>query len=662
MKHVTLLAPRHTTPALLEWLQEEGLVHVEDAAGRLAEAEDLKRPVLSAEEEDAHVHRLQLVLRAFEELGAARRSLAQSLVSLRTRVGRNERSRVLRQFDYVSIYEQCMAAVDGYQRHQKAVEAARTELESLEFFRTLPFGPPEVRALRRTRAWIGTLPLSAWVGLCADPEAAEVLAFQELWRERRKVHICALALRTDEDRALGILRRHGLSERPVPELEGDLRARLEELRQEVRSRQAARDQCAGQVRQLAQHRRELEIVLGYWQARRARIQAQNRMAQSRRIAVLCGFVRQADLPRLQEGLRSRFAAVSAISRDPKPGDRVPVSLSHSRLLKPMRFLVDMFGLPDYFSFDPTPYLSLSFLVFFGMCFGDVVYGLLLCAVAGYLARKSRGYEGLNNMCMLFFYCGISTVLFGLLTGSWASDLWRPEYLGQGNPIQWLKERTAVLDPLEKAVGMLLACLGLGVASQFYGLILKGYGLLRRGDLWGAVFDVGLWLLAIPAFLGVASALFVELPGRVFRAALAVLILAGIGLVLTQGRQEKNVFARIVTGLVSLYGITGSYGCMSFVADVLSYSRLLALGLTTTVVGMSFNVVAGLVREVPWAGLVLFAVVVAVGHLFNFAVSIIGSFVHPARLIFLEFFNRFYELGGVRFTPLSLDTETVIVES
>jgi V/A-type H+-transporting ATPase subunit I len=118
--------------------------------------------------------------------------------------------------------------------------------------------------------------------------------------------------------------------------------------------------------------------------------------------------------------------------------------------------------------------------------------------------------------------------------------------------------------------------------------------------------------------------------------------------------------KAITGLVSLYGIMGSYGCLSFLGDTLSYSRLLALGLTTTIIGMSFNIMAGLLKQVPVVGIGLFVALLVLGHMFNFAVSIIGSFVHPARLIFLEFFSRFYESGGTKFTPLSADNERVLV--
>ena len=156
-------------------------------------------------------------------------------------------------------------------------------------------------------------------------------------------------------------------------------------------------------------------------------------------------------------------------------------------------------------------------------------------------------------------------------------------------------------------------------------------------------------------------LFFATPQALFRLALIVMLAVMVGLVLTQGRREEGIVAKGITGLVSIYGILGSYGCVSFVGDMLSYSRLLALGLTTSIVGMSFNIIGGLVRDLPWVGIVLFVLVLVVGHLFNFAVGILGAFVHPARLIFLEFFSRFYEGGGVRFRPLSLNSERLIVE-
>jgi len=661
MKHVTILAPRQASDRLLQWLQRLSLLHVDDAAGHLPEGPDWKRPAFSTETADARIRELSAVTQVFDTFAPVKRPFVQGFVNLPLRVPRAEMERVVEEFDLASLCEECRHIAEQHREHERVLGEAKAELEAREFFDSLPFTLDALDSLRRTCAWIGTISRKDWEALRADERAAELMALQELRGDKRSVDLCVIALASERAEAERTLRGYGFAARALPALGGNLSERRRRLEDEVGERQEACRSLARRARELAQSRREVEILLGYWQAERTRAEAGGTMATSRRVAVLCGYVRAADVDALEAALARDFREVSTSYRDPTGEDSVPVSLSHSRLVKPIRFLVDMFGLPDYFSFDPTPYLSFSFLIFFGMCFGDVAYGLLLCAVAGYLSRKSRGYEGLHNFCTLFFYCGVITIIFGVLTGSWASDLWRPEYLGEGNPLLWIKEHTALVEPIDKAVVLLLLCLGIGIINQFYGIVLKGYGLLRRGKVLDAIFDAVLWLIVIPGFLIVVSVLFFATPEWLFRTGLVLLVAGSFGLVLTQGRHEKGLVAKAITGLVSIYGILGSYGCVSFVGDMLSYTRLMALGLTTAIVGMSFNIIAGLLKGVPWFGVLLFFAVVVFGHLFNFAVSMLGAFVHPARLIFLEFFSRFYEGGGVRFRPLSLDTDGVIVE-
>ena len=106
---------------------------------------------------------------------------------------------------------------------------------------------------------------------------------------------------------------------------------------------------------------------------------------------------------------------------------------------------------------------------------------------------------------------------------------------------------------------------------------------------------------------------------------------------------------------------GSYGISAFVGDTLSYCRLLALGLTTSIVAMSFNLLGGMVKGIPYVGMILFILILIIGHLFNFAISVLGAFVHSMRLIFVEFFGRFYESGARPFQPLGFDSPTCIMK-
>jgi len=156
-------------------------------------------------------------------------------------------------------------------------------------------------------------------------------------------------------------------------------------------------------------------------------------------------------------------------------------------------------------------------------------------------------------------------------------------------------------------------------------------------------------------------IFTNIPAAVFNTGLWLFTAGAVGLVLTQGRDIKNIFGRLAGGLVSLYGIMGSYGITAFIGDTLSYCRLLALGLTTSIVAMTFNLMAGMLKGIPYVGMILFLLLLLIGHVFNFAISVLGAFVHSMRLIYVEFFGRFYEAGSRPFQPLGFDSPACIMK-
>ena len=318
----------------------------------------------------------------------------------------------------------------------------------------------------------------------------------------------------------------------------------------------------------------------------------------------------------------------------------------------------MFGLPSYFSFDPTPFLTIGFLLFFGICFGDVAYGLMLMGFSYYIMYKYKNHESIKNFFKLFFYAGVSTAIIGAITGAWAGDLHNAKYLGENNLLLRLRNSLMLIDPLAKPVVALVFAIGLGIINQFYGISLRMYGELKKGNVGNAIYDCVFWLIFLPGILIISMPLFMEMHGWLFKIGLYITIGGAVGLALTQGRNEKGWIGRILTGFISIYGIMGSYGCTSFISDILSYSRLLALGLTTSIIAMSFNIIADIVKSIDIIGIGAFILVLILGHTFNFLMCIISSFVHSARLIFLEFFNRFYQGGAIRFRPYGFSSKRI----
>jgi V/A-type H+-transporting ATPase subunit I len=194
--------------------------------------------------------------------------------------------------------------------------------------------------------------------------------------------------------------------------------------------------------------------------------------------------------------------------------------------------------------------------------------------------------------------------------------------------------------------VLILALILGYIQILLGVIIKLVHNFRRNNKKDAILDTGTWVFMLGGigFFILTSAIpalnSLTVIGKWW------IIAATVGLILTQGRDKKSIIGKAVSGVLSLYGLIGYMG------DILSYSRLLALGLATAIIGLAVNTVAELVGGIPYLGWLLMAVVFVGGHIFNLLINALGSFIHSGRLQFVEFFTKFMEGGGQTFKPFS----------
>jgi V/A-type H+-transporting ATPase subunit I len=270
-------------------------------------------------------------------------------------------------------------------------------------------------------------------------------------------------------------------------------------------------------------------------------------------------------------------------------------------------------------------------------------------------HKYRHSTGVHNFMMVFVYGGAAAMVAGALTGSWGGDLLSGTYLGAGNPIARFVSAITVINPLQAAFQFLVVVWIIGALNQFYGVGLAIYKAARRHDYASIIYDCVGWLLFLPA---ISALLFIGTKwGPAFRSGYLIALVIGLVLLLLGGARQGKGVGKVLTALVNLYGIQSSYGVGSFLGDVLSYSRLLALGLTTSMLGSAFNMIGSLVK-VPVLGLIVGALVLLFGHLLNYFMGAMGAFIHSARLILLEFFGRFYEGGAPRFHRFGFWSEVV----
>lgn len=330
--------------------------------------------------------------------------------------------------------------------------------------------------------------------------------------------------------------------------------------------------------------------------------------------------------------------------DPEKDEEVPVLLLNGSLSTPFEAITKLYALPSSGAIDATPFFALSYAVFFGMMLGDAAYGIIMIVITGLILKKFR-LEGMKyQMIKLFFYCGISTAFWGAMFGGWFGDIVAVAGKTFFNadvsiPPIWF-------DPLENPMKLLIFCFILGGVHLFIGMGLNAWLSIKDGRPWDAIFDVGFWyVLLIGATL--------LLVGVVPVVAKWMAILGALGILLTAGRAKKGL-GRIIGGLGSLYGITG------YLSDVLSYSRLLALGLASSVIACVINTM-GSFGGSGIKGVLLMIIAFAIGHTYNFAINGLGSFVHSCRLQYVEFFGKFYVSGGEAFKPFGENTKYIDIQ-
>ncbi|MBO1224162.1 MAG: hypothetical protein JYX80_07015 [Candidatus Scalindua sediminis] len=656
---LTILAPLNIKDKILAKLYELQVLHVTDAFSKEYE-ENIKRIEVKTVKSEENLNKLNVIRSTFELFVKRKKDLFESFFLLPLQVRQPEFNNVLTTFDIDTLFIECKHINDEYHSLAEAISGIESELHKLSIFLGLPYSIEKLKIMERVEANIVLVSHTRLDELTNDHEASEILTWQVIRPTNKKTRLLIFYLKKERNEAAKLLEKYDIDKIALPDISGDVKEKIDSLKKELADLTYKQKQLKRRGLELSKHYNEVEIMLSYWENERDRARAEGNFVSSNRVLVVSGYVRKRDKDRLEEMLNKHFPEITSIYEDPNPEENVPVSITLNRFFKPVQLLINMFGLPNYFGFDPTPFLTLGFLLFFGICFGDVVYGTMLMGFSYYIMYKYKNYEGIRNFFKLFFYAGISTAIIGAMTGGWAGDIYNAKYLGENNLLLRLRNSLMIIDPLARPIIVLVFAIGLGIINQFYGISLRMYGELRKGRVGNAIFDGVLWLIFLPGIIIITIPIFAKVPGGIFNAGLYMVIGSAIGLVLTQGRNEKSWIGKIVIGFVSMYGILGTYGCTSFVSDILSYSRLLALGLTTSIIAMSINIIADIVKSISIIGIGAFILVLIIGHTFNFLVCIISSFVHPARLIFLEFFGRFYQGAAIKFQSYGFSSKRIQV--
>ena len=383
----------------------------------------------------------------------------------------------------------------------------------------------------------------------------------------------------------------------------------------------------------------LRIAYDVYVWQRDRHAVLNEAKATKRVVVLEGWCVEDMLPTLKEKLVQANVLCEITEIPLNENEEPPVELKNNSFVKPFEIITRLNGLPGYKDLDPTPFMAVFFLIFFGFSLTDVGYGLTLMILSLPFIIYFVVSESAKQAAKLLFMVGLSTAVIGAFFASYfgVNTKYLPDFLLS---IQ-------IYDPIANPLPVFYLALALGVVHVMFGIFLKIVSEAKNGRLIDGLLTQGTWLfLFVSLILYGASSLgyLMSVSGE----KLQILIYAAlVSVFLGNGAVGKTIGDKIKLSLLSLYN------SVSYFSDILSYSRLLALCLATSALAFAVNLIAGIMYDlIPYVGAVLAIIVLIIGHAFTIAVNTLGAFIHSARLQFVEFFGKFIAGAGKEFKPLS----------
>lgn len=506
--------------------------------------------------------------------------------------------------------------------------------------------------------FLGSIPLKDYGTMCDGIKEFQY-SVDIINEDKTYKYISIVCLSDIQEQINAILKSNNFSAFNFQDTNKTVKEIIDDYKNEIKKIQAEKKETILAIKKSAEEKIKLLASADGISIQMQRLKIQDMFASTRDTIFIKGWVKQDKAERVKNYLLKEHNDVEVLISWPRSDETPPILLENTYVAAPFEMITKMYGMPHYSGIDPTPYLAPFFFVFFGLCFGDAGYGLIVVLFGLFFLKKSR-LELTKRMMRLVVYLGISAIVFGLAIGGSVF----------GNALDFLpkkfklifavRDKVTVLDPLnntQDSLTFIVLCLVLGIIHVLLGMTIKFVNHVIKKQFQDA------FLLDLP-WIGLVLGLLPLILVGVFNMAmpewflLVSKIISGISalsiFLFTAGIKAK-LLVRICKGGYALYGIS------SYLADVMSYFRLFALGLASGGIALAVNSIVKIAATVPWFGPLLALVIFIVGHSYNLLINILGAFVHPARLQFLEFFMKFFEGGGKEFSPFKIETKHVMIK-
>lgn len=637
MKKLTIIAPKNHQASLLKTIQGLQQLQIRDVFVQSVSNEWVKtyfKEIKPVDYQNEMTTNQQLVSKINEaiqfilhygNLKQPKDVLKRQNLSLSELEGLHEH------FDLVGELANIQELQERWQTNEQSLRKLNEKEQDLFAWQKLDIIPNQF-ASKQVRLQLATVASENWLAFEQASQQLPELYLELIYDDTKEAHFAMVYLESLTEQV-----KHFASQFSAVEvhlaIEQTPSQAIKQIDQQVKALVQQQKELALEIGQKRQLIAQLQLSEEYLLAKIERYQALSQFVQTEHLFVLQGWVGQTDCQELTQALQSSvpYEEVYLSFEEPTAAEiqeEVPTKLNNHPIVRPFEMLIEMYSLPKYDEIDPTPWMFPFFLVFFGMMVADIGYGVLMLVATTVALHTQVFKKGTERFLRFFQVVSIPTILWGFIYNS---------CFGESLPYKPL------LSTQEDVIQILLLTVSFGFIQIMVGLALAGYQNVKRKDYLGAITNGFAWQAILVGLAIYAAGTFLNLGTLVGQLGIVIALIGVASIIFIPTFTNKSKVLGFVGGLYQLYGIS------SYIGDLVSYTRLMALGISGGAIAAAFNLIVGFMPPVFrfTIGLVLLVAL----HALNIFLSLLGAYVHGARLQYVEFFGKFYEGGGKVFQPL-----------
>lgn len=638
LKKIYLIASSDDREEILNFLHNFGGLQVIDLEGRREEFVDLNYEIAQVDFSINFFKNFQK-----KENKSLKEKLTKTF-SPKIEISIKELEEIISNFPWKKIVKEVEEGEVNLNETLSRIKKIKEEMEKISPWGNLDLNLSEFGKIKNISFFTGRISESSYQDFLEGLEKEiKLVEIKKISKIDKNIYCLIVFTKEIEKELEKILEENHFEKEELLSLNTSAKEYFKDLKKELKNFEEKLEKLEKNLNNLVPFIDRLKIIFDWLCWQKEKEETKQKISKTSFTFSILGWIGEKLLPLLKKEI-AKITKESEIVEVPiKEDETIPILLKNKEFISDFEIVTNIYGAPRYNEPDPTPFLTPFFILFFAICLSDAGYGLVLVLVSFFIIKFLNLPKNNKRFFRLFLWLGIMTFFVGAIFGSWFGIELEtlPEFL---QPVRDFLLKLRIIDPVKNPLQLLIISLILGVFQILVGLAVNLYWKIKNRMVLEGILSNVPWIFLISSIL-----IFIGSSSKILSLSTNfskyLVLLGAISVVLTQGRKQKSIFLKIPVGILSLYGLIG------YLSDTLSYSRLLALGLATSIIAMVINLIAKIFSQmIPGVGIVVAVLVLIFGHLFNIGINTLGAFIHSARLQFVEFFPKFMEGGGLRFKP------------